>query len=187
MAERHPRNSPPVEFDSSSQRSVTSRPPPGVMPGTRHSRHVEPCAAFVPSGSGVESLGYRAIYNRQPQTSSPSSSSSSSSSLKPPSCSPSTCEQQLAAHRGHASAPQPTSLSCDYAKSAERSERIKAATGDEMSFGDEADAEFHPPAALLYLCAALTLHTTSPAPYQCFSSVPRLFSPGAAPSVALET
>lgn len=37
-----------------------------------------------------------------------------------------TCERKLAVHRGRASAPQPTSLPFDYAKSAERSERIKA-------------------------------------------------------------
>lgn len=39
---------------------------------------------------------------------------------------PLTCERKLAVHRGRASAPQPTSLPFDYAKSAERSERIKA-------------------------------------------------------------
>lgn len=59
----------------------------------------------------------------RPFSTSISSSSSSSFLLTK---TPLTCERKLAVHRGRASAPQPTSLPFDYAKSAERSERIKA-------------------------------------------------------------
>lgn len=55
-----------------------------------------------------------------------STSISSSSSSFLLTKTPLTCERKLAVHRGRASASQPTSLPFDYAKSAERSERIKA-------------------------------------------------------------